>query len=115
MADKTLYLVFSNPVDGREDEFNEWYDKVHLPEILATPGMLSAQRYTLRQTAIDRELGTTPAHRYCVVYEMEGDPDSVMSKIQAGVAAGDIHMHEALDLSTFAMSYWSPYGPKLEA
>lgn len=114
MPDSTLYLVFSNPVDGREDEFNEWYDNVHLKEILATPGMVSAQRYTLRQTEMDRELGTTPAHRYCVVYEMDDDPDVVMGKIQAGVAAGEIHMHEALDLTTFSMSFWSPYGPKLE-
>jgi hypothetical protein len=114
MGASTLYLVFSNPVDGMEQEFNEWYDNVHLREVLATPGMVSAQRYTVRETEMDRLLGTEPKHRYCVVYEMNDDPDIVMGKIQAAVEAGEIHMHEALDLSTFTMSYWSPYGPKLE-
>ncbi len=115
MADTTMYLVFSNPVDeSREREFNDWYDNVHLREVLASPGMVSAQRYTLRQTEMDRMLDTEPAHRYCVVYEMNGEPDEVMADIRARVEAGDIHMHDALDLTTFAMSFWKPYGPKLE-
>jgi hypothetical protein len=76
--------------------------------------MVSAQRYTLKQTEMDRALGTEPAHRYCVVYELDDDPDVVMGKIQAGVASGDIHMHEALDLETFSMSFWAPYGPKVQ-
>ena len=27
------------------DQFNHWYNEVHLPEILACPGFLSAARY----------------------------------------------------------------------
>ena len=27
----TLYMVRSNPVEGKEDEFNRWYSDVHLP------------------------------------------------------------------------------------
>jgi hypothetical protein len=44
MGDTTLYLVFSNPVEGRDRDLNDWYDQVHLPEVLATPGMRTAQR-----------------------------------------------------------------------
>jgi len=45
MTDKFVQVVFSNPVEGKEDEFNEWYDNVHVPELLAVPGMVSATRY----------------------------------------------------------------------
>ena len=29
----------------REDEFNNWYDKVHLPDLMEIPGLVSATRY----------------------------------------------------------------------
>jgi len=49
MAYKFIQVVFSNPVADREDEFNEWYDNVHIPELLTVPGMLSATRYALHR------------------------------------------------------------------
>jgi hypothetical protein len=110
----TTYLVFSNPVDGKEDEFNEWYDNVHLPEVLATPGMRSAQRFALLETEITHNSPMPkPAQRYLLVYELEGDADAIMAKISEAVANGEMHMNEALDLETVAMSFWSPIGPKV--
>ncbi len=110
MADRTLYMVFSNPVDGRDDEFNAWYDTVHVHDVLAVPGMVSAQRYDLRDTEMSRLAGGGP-HRYCVVYEMDGDPDVVMAEVRARVASGEMVMHDALDLQSVRMSFWSPRGP----
>ncbi len=83
MADKFVQVVFSNPVAGREDEFNEWYDNVHIPELLTVPGMLSATRYALHEAEIYHvEGGVVPEHKYMCVYEMEGDVDAIMGKIQ---------------------------------
>jgi len=44
MSEKFIQVVFSNPVEGRDAEFNDWYDNVRIPELLAVPGMLSAKR-----------------------------------------------------------------------
>ncbi len=30
----TLFMVKSDAVDGREDEYNTWYNEIHLPEVL---------------------------------------------------------------------------------
>lgn len=110
MGDTTMYLVFSNPVDeSREQEFNDWYETVHLPEVLATPGMVSARRYKMRETEIGRATGLPP-QKYLIVYEMNDDPDAVMKRIMEAHASGDIHMHDSLDLDSVAMSYWSPLG-----
>ena len=46
-----------------EDGWNQWYDDVHLPEIVACPGFRSGQRYVS-----DGEQGRT----YVAVYELDG-------------------------------------------
>lgn len=115
MSDKTVYMVFSNAADGKDKEFNEWYDSVHVPDILATPGLLSAQRFSFTETEMSRALGTEPRHQYLAVYEMEGDPDVVMGKIRDAVEAGEMVMSDLLALDTVAMSFWKPMGPRIEA
>ena len=43
---KCNFVILSNPVAGREDEFNEWYTKQHLDDVLKVPGFVAAQRFT---------------------------------------------------------------------
>ena len=116
-SDKTLYLVFGNPAAGKEAEFNEWYDNVDVPEVLATPGMLTAQRFELRDSEMTGAEGgpPAPAHRYLTVYEMEGDVDATMAKIGDAVQSGAMHMSDSLDMGGVAMSFWTPRGPKVSA
>ena len=115
MPDKFIQIVFSNPLQDRDDEFNEWYDNVHIPQLLAVPGMLSAQRYTLRDSEMYRAPGgRPPEHRYAIIYEMEGDVDAIMQKIQEAVAGGHIQMHDSLDMDSWRLSFWTPQGDKAE-
>lgn len=108
MADRVVQVVFSNPAEGKEDEFNEWYDTVHIPELLAVPGMLSATRYALHEAAIYHVPGgVVPEHKYMCVYEMEGDVDAIMGKIREAVADGRIHMSDSLDLPSSRLSFWT--------
>ena len=37
-------LALHNVVEGQDAAFNDWYDKIHLPELLADPGLASGQR-----------------------------------------------------------------------
>ncbi|WP_067904172.1 DUF4286 family protein [Nocardia vaccinii] len=116
MTDKFIQIVYSNPMEGREDEFNEWYDTVHVPQLLAVPGMLSAQRYTLRDSEIYRAPGgRAPEHRYTIIYEMAGEPEAIMGEIRKRVASGQIQMHDSLDMSSWRLAFWTPRGPKAEA
>lgn len=65
--ERWLLTVESNCCDpSRENEFNDWYDNVHLPDILETPGFLRAVRYE----------NTSPAEgqgRFLAMYEIETD------------------------------------------
>src|SRR3546814_7682746 len=42
-----VYVVRSNPVTGREDEYNRWYSERHLADVMAVPGFVSARRYRI--------------------------------------------------------------------
>jgi hypothetical protein len=115
MNDPIIQLVFSNAVEGRDEEFNDWYDNVHVPDLLAIPGVLSAHRYDLLETEINRDPAMpAPTHRYLCVYEMEGDIDATMAKIQESVLSGGIMMTDAMDMMESRLSFWSPRGSKIE-
>ena len=48
MTRKGLYVVLTNCTDAaREAEFNEWYNNMAVPDILASPGFVAATRYRL--------------------------------------------------------------------
>jgi hypothetical protein len=40
-----VLVTSSDVVSGAEQDFNAWYDDIHLPDILECPGFLSASRY----------------------------------------------------------------------
>jgi hypothetical protein len=39
------FIVWSTPHPGREDEFNRWYDEVHLPDSVANGSFSAMHRY----------------------------------------------------------------------
>ncbi|MDA3040692.1 MAG: hypothetical protein O3C27_14410 [Actinomycetota bacterium] len=69
----------SNPRDGQEDEFNDWYEHTHLDEVLATTNFSSAQRFVL-----DEAKGAPSAHKYLALYETEADSvEAVVADLEA--------------------------------
>lgn len=81
---RTILVVFSNPVDGREEEYNAWYSKHHLDEILAIDGFVLAQRFRLAGEArMTRDTPDAP-YRYLALYEVaEGALDRADSALFA--------------------------------
>ena len=68
MISQYRLIVFTAPVDGREDDYNAWYNDQHLQDVVAIPGVRSAQRFKLR-TLRAGHFG----HRYLAIYEIDGD------------------------------------------
>lgn len=88
-------VVQSRPVAGREDEYNAWYDDVHLPEVLTVSGFVSAQRYVTASTD-----GAEP-YPYLAVYEIEGDGAQVV----AGLFAAGLAESSAIDEDVVVRTY----------
>lgn len=63
-------IALTNPVAGREAEFDQWYDEVHLADVLKLPGVTGAQRFRLSDTQY-----RTGPHPWTsmAVYEIEID------------------------------------------
>ena len=63
--EKWLLIVETNCTDpSQEKEFNRWYNNTHIPDLLSTPGVISATRYE----------NPTPGEnqaRYLALYEIE--------------------------------------------
>ena len=78
---KWIVTVGSNCTDAaREAEYNEWYDKTHLPDVLETPGFVRATRYE----------NTNPQEgeaKFLAIYEIETDDiDEFMKKNSENMA-----------------------------
>ncbi|WP_106401169.1 hypothetical protein [Actinocorallia populi] len=113
MAERDLLLVFSDPKPGLEDVYNDWYDRTHLAEIVATPGVVSGRRYELAPVEAPGVAG--PAHRHLAVYELDRDPEEIMAEFVGRTVSGEIGNHEALDMSTISVAIWRARGPRLES
>lgn len=97
---KAILLVYSDANAGDDDAYNEWYDNVHLPEVLAVPGFVAARRYAAEPSVH----GELPANRYLAIYEIEADDAAGLSAAQQALstAARDMQMSAAFDRSSTA-------------
>jgi hypothetical protein len=92
-------LVFTNPKSERDDEYNEWYSKVHLKDLLDIPGVVGAQRYRLRPMGGPSE----PAYGYLAIYELQGDLESVMYEMSTRAGTEQMMISDALDIENILM------------
>src|SRR3954452_9573210 len=67
---KHVFVVLTNPVEGKEDTYNDWYTNVHLGDVLKVPGIVAARRFKMS----DVQRGEPPfPWRYLGLYEIDTD------------------------------------------
>jgi hypothetical protein len=99
--DYTL-IVYTSPADGREEEYNAWYDDIHLAEFSALPGVISGRRFKVTSPAADGK------PTYAAVYELSASPDEVMAAMNAGIKDGSVRMSDAVDIASITMTTLQP-------
>ncbi len=80
--EKWVLAVETNCSDpSRDNEFNDWYDNIHVPDILETPGMLRATRYENTRPSEGRG-------KFLALYEIETDDiGQTMVALQENISA----------------------------
>lgn len=87
---KSYLMVESYPSHpGRVEEFNQWYDQVHVPEVCEVEGVVGATRLAP---------ATADGGGYVVLYHLEGDPEAALASIKAKAAAGKFNMSDVLSM-----------------
>jgi hypothetical protein len=78
---KWLLVVYTDCADpSREAEFNEWYDKIHLPDVLETPGIVRATRF------VNNDPDAGPG-KFLATYEIDSeDIDQTMTTLRERLA-----------------------------
>jgi hypothetical protein len=90
---KTVYMVYSNPAEGREEEYNDWYSSVHLQEVVRVEGFISAQRFELTKSQLIEE----QHYKYMAIYEIENeDVPGTTDRLIA--ASANMNMSTAIDI-----------------
>ena len=104
------FVAFTNSVDGREDDFNQWYDQQHVPDVLDVPGFVSAQRFV----CADSQLGPV-VHKYMTIYQIETENlDETLAAFGARAQEGKIVMTDAVDRANAAMCVYQPLSPAVD-
>ena len=106
-------IVFTQPSEGKEDEYNRWYDEVHLRDVLETEGFVAAQRFALADAQIGDAAEKAP-NRYLAIYEIEADSlEAALEKLNG--SADSMNMSDALDLGSANAIAYSAIGEKQHA
>ena len=95
--DRHIFVVLTNPVEGGDAEFNDWYTNVHLRDVLSVPGFVAAQRFRLA----DEQMFEPGPYRYLALYEIETD-DVAATLTALRRAAGSMEISAAMDRESAA-------------
>ena len=86
-------IVFGDATPGMDDQFNDWYDKVHEPEMLANPGFVEADRGIISEAQFAPTDSGPAQSRYLALFVMKtSDLPALLKDMKSGaqpVAAFD--------------------------
>jgi hypothetical protein len=93
---KYTMVVTSGAKDGRDKDYNEWYDNQHIHDICAIPGVTSGRRLD----AIPVTPNEQPAP-YLAIYEIETDDMATfLAEMGRRGEAGEMPLTDALDIDS---------------
>src|SRR5687768_3733717 len=96
---KYVMVVQSKAAPGRDDDYNNWYDTIHIQDICALPGVKSGRRFGATPFALGQA-----GQPYLSMVEIEtDDPGAFMAEMGKRAADGTIRQSDALDLSSVAL------------
>ena len=102
---KYILVALSNCKEGTDAEFNEWYNEVHLPDVLRLKGHVSAVRYC----ATEDQLRPEVHYRYMAIYELDVDNvKEAMAALQGAAGTDKLPIGDTLDGDRTVVYYYQP-------
>ncbi len=102
-------IALTRPVEGREDEYNDWYQNVHLVELCALPGVVGAQRYKMAAPLMGFD-----GRDYLAIYDIESDDiGATLGALGQAAASGKITQCDASDNAGAYNVVFSEFGERV--
>ena len=99
---KFVMVVQSQAKPGREEEYHRWYDREHLPDILAIPGVVAGRRFDATPVMIGE-----PGLACLAIFEIEADdPAEVMAEMGRRASAGAMSVTDSLDAAATRLWFY---------
>jgi hypothetical protein len=95
-----VYLVMSDPLPGKEFDFNDFYQNTHMGDLVQLQGWTGAQRFRLLPSIMPRS--TQPPFRRgnLIIWDQEGaDLGLLQSESRAAIAGGKSRLIPGFDYS----------------
>jgi hypothetical protein len=107
-----LFMVFSNPVQGKQSDYEAWYRGQHIHDILQIEGFVAAQFYRLSDLPTKDQ---PQKYRYLMQWEIRtANLNGVFDRMKERIADGAIVMSPAFDNSPSA-SVFEPISRRVTA
>jgi hypothetical protein len=95
-----VYLVMADPLPGREAEFNDAYQNMHMGDLVQLPGWTGAQRFRLVPDVTPRNIKPLYRRGNLIIWDQEGtDPAKLQSEALAAIAGGKSRRIPGFDYS----------------
>jgi hypothetical protein len=98
--DRYVYMVMADPLPGREAEFNDSYQNMHMGDLVQLPGWTGAQRFRLVPDVTPRNIQPLYRRGNLMIWDQEGDD---LGKLQrdsrAAIAGGKSRLIPGFDYS----------------
>ncbi|WP_052223751.1 hypothetical protein [Novosphingobium malaysiense] len=99
---KYVLVATSSAVAGREEEYNTWYDDVHVKDVLAIPGVKSCRRFSASPAP-----GMELPGQFLAIYEIEAeDGGAVIAELGRRAKSGEMQMTDSIDRTASHLGLW---------
>jgi hypothetical protein len=89
----------TRPLEGQVEEYNNWYNSVHVPDMLTIPGFKTCERY--------RVVGIEGAHNYIAAYVVDcDDPQQLIANL--ALFTSSMTISPAIDLTFYRVHILEP-------
>lgn len=100
-------LVYTNALEGKDDEFNQWYDEIHLPEVVQFTKAVAAQRFRVS----DSQPGEAGSHKYLAIYEFDVESKEAYDSLTANTEKMDLG--SSLDQGSAKVVFYDEIGERI--
>jgi hypothetical protein len=95
-----VYLVMSDPLPGREFDFNDGYQNMHMGDLVQLPGWTGAQRFRWVPDVVPRNIQPPYRRGNLIIWDQEGtDLEKLRSDANAAIAGGKSRLIPGFDYS----------------